>query len=217
MCFAYTLRTKIEKLDLPFKLISTENNISFKVHPYGKGLVILNETDGNHKMEWMQYSLIPAWSDQKKLKFTTYNARSESIETKPTWKNSFKFKRCLVPLTHFTESVYEGPLAGNIVNFAATTDSPLMSAGLWEEWIDKSTGELIRSYAIVTKEPYDFVRKNGHDRSPFFIQKKFYEQWLDPKWNQVPEIKMQLIENTYVPELTVSVERPLKPGWSDRK
>jgi putative SOS response-associated peptidase YedK len=115
-------------------------------------------------------------------------------------------------MTSFYEPIYTGALAGNMVEFRSKAGL-VVSPGLWDEWVDHSTGEVIRSFAIITDEPLTFVGNTGHDRSPVFFPQKAFDAWLDPKLQDEKELKAFLRAEKFEPELTAVPERPLKDGW----
>lgn len=69
-----------------------------KVLPYRNSWVVI-ERDGKRILEQMQFSLVPSWSKERRVKFATHNARIETLLERPTWKNPIKSKRALVPLS----------------------------------------------------------------------------------------------------------------------
>jgi putative SOS response-associated peptidase YedK len=158
-------------------------DLETQVFPGYKSFILIQGKNQNEltAMESV-YSLSPAWAS-KKVKFATYNTRIETIFTKPTWKNPIRFKRCLVPIDAFYESIYEKEFAGNVVKFSQKDDSPILAAGIWDSWIDPTTKKSSTGFAIITREPYDFINKAGHDRSPIIMQKEYFEKWLNPDIN----------------------------------
>lgn len=127
----------------------------------------------------MNFSLIPSWSKEKKPKFTTYNARIEEVLKKPSWREPFKSKHCLVPIQYFIESVYEGPYAGHNISIADSNHQLMTAAGIWDTWINKTTGEVIDSFAILTCEPPKSIIEAGHDRCPIFLKESAWLDWLN--------------------------------------
>lgn len=165
----------------------------------------------------MQFSLLPAWSKEPKVKFATHNARIETITEKPTWKDSFAKRHCLVPLTHFVEPIYEGEFAGHMVAFHRSNEDWLMAAGIWESWIDKRTGEVIESFAIITTEPPEYIARQGHDRCPVFLRQEFQRQWLEAA-AQSPSVMVDfLLKSQDQIEFGAESFRPMKSGWEKRK
>jgi len=165
----------------------------------------------------MRFSLLPSWSKEPKVKFATHNARLETIDEKPTWKNVFINRHCVVPLTSFIEPIYEGDHAGHMVAFSRNDEQMLLAAGLWDEWVNKTTGEVIQSFAIITHEPPPFIAAVGHDRCPVFVGEAAAKQWLENEGSKPQELKQYLLQSQEVLELKVHNHRPMRPGWEKRK
>lgn len=126
----------------------------------------------------MNFSLIPRWSKEQKPKFTTYNARIEEVLKKPSWREPFKSKHCLVPIQYFIESIYEGPYAGHNISITESDCRLMTAAGIWDTWINNKTGEVIESFAILTCEPPNSIIEAGHDRCPIFLKDSAWNEWL---------------------------------------
>jgi putative SOS response-associated peptidase YedK len=150
------------------------------IYPHAPAPVIVSH-DGRPELELMSYSLIPSWSKVRKPKFTTYNARIEDIRSKPTWKEPFKSKHCLVPVVHFLESVYKGSFEGHNISIFAKDHHLLTAAGVWDSWFDQKTGEEVHSFAIITTEPPQDILEAGHDRCPVFLSQESRFDWIHSK------------------------------------
>lgn len=187
-----------------------------RILPHQKAPVIVNKGKGP-EVCFMNFSLIPAWSKEKRPKFATHNARLDSLTTKPTWKSSFLEKRCLIPISNFIEPIYSGSYAGNMVEFHQKDHNILSAAGLWSEWTDKETGEVIESFAVITSDPSPYVKEIGHDRQPLFLKEAAFDRWLTPNKRTANELLQILIEERDIPAFDVTIDRPLRPGWEKRK
>ena len=163
----------------------------------------------------MNYSLVPHWSKVQRPKFATYNARIETIHEKPTWREPLKTKRCLIGISSFFESCYQGSHEGNIVEFRHPDQKIWAIAGLWSEWIDPASGEVLESFAIVTTQPSKYIRSIGHDRSPLFIEKKNISSWLNQE-PMSPMAAQSVLYDIHSPleNSQILIERPLKSGWN---
>ncbi|XGC79454.1 SOS response-associated peptidase family protein [Bdellovibrio bacteriovorus] len=188
MCSQYTLKAQAKLLaDIYHTDVdkSFEEIIDMQIFPYKPGIVF---KDG--ELAKLNYSLVPSWSKERRVKFATYNARIEDIETKPTWKGPFIDRHCVVPITAFIEPIYEGEWGGNMVAFGK--EKILHAAGIWDRWKDATTGEVVESYAILTSPPYPFIAKAGHDRSPIFIKESAIHEWVSLQSKDPKEIKQFL-------------------------
>jgi putative SOS response-associated peptidase YedK len=177
--------------------------------------VVLQNT--KRKVTPMKFSLVPHWSAEPKVKFATHNARIETISEKPAWKVPFQSRHCLVPLSGFYESVYEGPLAGNVIQFKPKQGELLWAAGIFDFWQKPAAHDSgFFSFAILTREPSAFILDHGHDRTPIFVKSPPESGWLTNVNKNPGDIARDLIAEAYHPELIVEVDRPLKPGWEKR-
>jgi putative SOS response-associated peptidase YedK len=220
MCSQYTI--KISKHDLITSLKITDDDYleimktqPEKVVPYTRAPV-LHLIKGRRILDTMQFSLIPKWSTEPRSKFATHNARLDTVNEKPTYRDAFKKRHAIVPMTGFIEPIYTGKLAGNMIEFHPPKAELLHAAAIWDEWVDKKTGEILKSFSVITHDPINFVEKNGHDRSPVFLKESDAEEWLKNEGEDSKELKDFLSKKQLEPELETSVDRPMKAGWEKR-
>lgn len=219
MCAQYSIQTDVEVLkDLGIDVGQLTGEINQRVLPYTKVPVVVS-TPQTLKLTPMNYSLIPSWSKEPKVKFATHNARIETVTEKPAWREPFLKQHCLLPMTAFYESVYEGPHAGHVISFSPV-QSMLFAAGLFDVWTNPATKDKLFSCAILTTEPSAFIRENGHDRTPIFLNFADGKEWLNMRasaggTSEREMVDFLLFKNVY-PDLQVTRDRPLKPGWEKR-
>ncbi len=194
------------------KLINGESDEDFffekRVLPYTNSLVLL-KNDDSLALKEMSFSLVPSWSKTKKVSFATHNARVETITEKDTWRIPFLTKRCLVPLNSFIEPIYENEFAGNMVKFSESNGNVLYAGGLWDQWVDKHSGEILESFTIITRPPLAFIEKAGHDRSPIFLSEESFNDWLDPAMKEAQLLEL-LHSQKDDKSWTAEIDRPLK-------
>jgi putative SOS response-associated peptidase YedK len=107
----------------------------------------------------------------------TFNARAETVESKPFFRDAFKRTRCLIPMSGYFEW-QNTPTGKQPWYFTAGNESPaLTAAGLWDEWKDRATGERLQSCTMIVTEPNDFAAEI-HDRMPAFLTQEQFEPWL---------------------------------------
>lgn len=135
------------------------------------------------------WGLIPHWvkDQQQKSKFwnNTLNACGETIFEKPSFRNSAKSNRCIIYVDGFYEHHhYKGKTYPYFIY--AKDNEPLALAGLWSEWVDKTTGELINSFSIVTTIGNSVMTKIHNNpkadgpRMPVILPKEMEDKWLAP-------------------------------------
>jgi putative SOS response-associated peptidase YedK len=104
------------------------------------------------------------------------NARSESIATRPAFREAFRLRRCLVPADGFYEWA-PGSGRRQAFHIARKDGRPLAFAGIWEPAAHDGASA---SAVILTTEPNDLLRPI-HDRMPVIIDPGDYERWLSPE------------------------------------
>jgi putative SOS response-associated peptidase YedK len=127
----------------------------------------------------MRWGLIPRWWSKtiKEAKMATFNARAETIETKPFFRDAFRHTRCLIPMSGYYEW-QNTPSGKQPWYFTARDGSPILTAaGLWDEWKDRHTGERLKSCTMIITEPNDFAAEI-HDRMPVFLTEQQFAAWL---------------------------------------
>lgn len=140
---------------------------------------MLIEKDGERGYARMRWGLVPYWWSKplKELRMTTFNARVETATTKPAFREPFKRRRCLMPLSGYYEW-QTTPHGKQPWYFTARDGSPILTAAaLWDEWKNKETGERLKSCAMIISEPNDFIAE-VHDRMPALLMPSQFEHWL---------------------------------------
>lgn len=203
MCAQYTLHKNIEDLQKIFGLpVLSDMIFNERILPHSKAVVVKAEG-----LTVMNFSLTPSWSKEAKVKYATYNARLESVDEKSTWKIPFLKHHCIVPMDAFIEPIYEGDLAGNMVRFES--EALMYAAGIYDSWINKQTGEVLESFAIITADPSPFVRSIGHDRQPVFLDLASAVKWMSLS-GRAAEMKDFLVAHSLTPSLRTEVDRVIK-------
>jgi len=117
------------------------------------------KSDGKRELVTMRWGLVPRWWSEtlKDVKMATFNARAETIETKPFFRDAFKRTRCLIPVSGYYEW-QDTPAGKQPWYFTARDGSPALTvAGLWDEWRDRVSGEPLKSCTMIITEPNKFV------------------------------------------------------------
>lgn len=217
MCAQFKIQmTKDELEELGIHISNSFDSINERILPSKTAPVIVKSSQ-NLKLTGMRFSLVPSWSKESKLKFATHNARIETVLEKPTWRKPFESQHCVVPMTGFFESVYDGAKAGNIIQFHKPDKTLLFAAGVFDFWKNPILEtDSFFSFSILTTEPTKFILENGHDRSPIFLNYTDAQSWLTFNSDPKSQIDFLLAQNQK-PDLVVEIDRPLKAGWEKRK
>lgn len=113
--------------------------------------------DGKPKCELAQFGLVPHWAtDKKKFGLRTYNARSETVHEKPSYRTAWRERRFgIVPVARFYEPNWETGKAQRW-GIYRSDEEPACIASIWERFVDTETGEVIFSFSMLT------INADGH-------------------------------------------------------
>lgn len=178
MCGRYALHSHPDVMVLQFGVAEAPQlKPRFNIAPTQEAPVVRIGGDPQQKREWalLRWGLIPSWSKDPSIGARMINARAESVAEKPSFRNAFRRRRCLVP----ADGYYEWKLEGGRKQpyfLQLASGEPFAMAGLWERWRSPE-GKLIETYAIVTTEAAGAARQ-VHDRMPVILAQPEYEAWL---------------------------------------
>jgi putative SOS response-associated peptidase YedK len=150
----------------------------YNIAPSQMAPVIVSDEDGFRYLRVFQWGLIPYWSKDDSFAHKTINCRGETASEKPSFREAFRHRRCLVPLSGFFEWKRVDP--DNPKNreklpyrVHSTKKEHFSMAGLWESWKGRDT------FTIVTTEANPFM-KNLHERMPRILTPQEEKLWMDP-------------------------------------
>ena len=124
----------------------------------------------------LRWGLVPFWAKDPSIGNRMINARSETVAEKPSFRNAYKKRRCLVLADGFYEWRKEGDV--KTPYFISLADaSPFAFAGLWEDWNSKESDESLQTTAIITTAASDFMAQL-HQRMPVVMRPAEAERWL---------------------------------------
>jgi putative SOS response-associated peptidase YedK len=179
MCGRYTLSSPTDLLAELLELDSVpELAPRYNIAPTQEAAVVrFNAESGVRSLELLRWGLIPFWSKDPGIGSRMINARAETVAEKPSFRTSFKRKRCLVVADGFYEwQATGGPKQPFYFRFEGGV--PFALAGLWDRW-EKGEGEPIESFTILTTEPNEVVAP-VHQRMPVILDREGMATWLDP-------------------------------------
>jgi putative SOS response-associated peptidase YedK len=103
----------------------------------------------------------------------------ETITTSPTYREAMKLRRCLVPADFIYEWQKVDVKTKQPYAIGMKDGSLFAFAGLWERWTDKTTGQALQTYTVITTDPNELMA-SMHNRMPVIVAPKDYERWLEP-------------------------------------
>ncbi len=145
---------------------------SYNCAPYQYLPVITNEN--SNKLSFFRWGLIPNWSNDEKIGIKLINARGETIDKRPAFKNSFEQRRCIIPANGFYE--WKKDKFKTPYRFYLKNEMIFSMAGLWERW-KSPEGKVIETFTIVTTESNELI-KPVHNRMPVILNRETEKVWI---------------------------------------
>lgn len=187
MCFSVNVNLVKEELENRYGasfLDPEKYSPSYYYHAFGLPDIPAICSGNTQKIQLLKWGLIPSWvknaESAAEIRLKTFNARAEGIDSKPSFAPSFSSKRCIIPVKGFFEWEHSGNK--KIPWYIYRADDDIMSlAGLWSEWVDNSTGEMVNTFSIVTTDANEIMASvhNSKKRMPVVLEKSAESVWLD--------------------------------------
>ena len=180
MCGRFTLTRPPKDLVELFRLAEPPAELTprYNVAPSQVVAVVGLKPDGRKRgLALLRWGLVPAWSNDPNPRVKPINARAETLLDRPTFRDAFSRKRCLIPADGF----YEWQKAGKArrPHHVRMKGGGLFAfAGLWD--VRKGGGQVLATCCIVTV-PANGLVSPFHDRMPAILEPSDYEAWLHPE------------------------------------
>jgi putative SOS response-associated peptidase YedK len=177
MCGRYFLTTPGEVLADLFETPSApEMAPRYNVAPTQSVPIVRRGANGEREMALVSWGLVPVWAKERAIGNKLINARAETLAEKPSFRDAYKKRRCVLPADGYFEWKKEGTIKQPYA-FRARDGRPLALAGLWSWWKDPATGEPLESCAILTTAPNELAA-TVHDRMPVILSTQSIPAWL---------------------------------------
>lgn len=144
-----------------------------------------------------RWGLVPFWSKEPVTKYSTFNARCETIAKSAAYRGPFQYRRCLVPVTGYYEWVNRNGRKQPYY-IADGSDKGLLLGGIWDRWQDHGSGDDLYSFSIVTM-PVAPDLAFLHHRQPLMLNRTDATIWLE---SDSREPKLQSL---FEPRLAVDI------------
>lgn len=177
----------------------------YNVAPTDEALVVVQRED-RRAITTYRWGLIPPWAADAAIGSRTFNARGETVATTPAFRDSFRRRRCIVPVDAFYEWRREGR-ARQPFAIRARDGGPLALAGLWSGWRDPQTDRVRRTFTIVTIRASAAIAEL-HDRMPVILAPDDWATWLECDRSELGELH-GLIAPAPPETVTIHPVRPL--------
>lgn len=191
MCGRYVVVSTIHEIEKKFNVVAGVDKIQANYNVAPGAMVPVISSENKKQLSFYSFGMTPFWA---KRRMYLFNARSEGdnnkendpeykggkgIISKPAFRKPIRSQRCLI----IADAFYEGPekerLSKPYLVYLKDKNRPFAFAGIWDEWTDRETGEILKSCAIITTQSNAVTQEIGHHRSPVILQESHYKKWLD--------------------------------------
>ena len=177
MCGRFAFYSPAEAAAALFGASATvEINPRFNIAPTQQVAAVRDDENRKRELVMLRWGLVPFWAKDPSIGNRMINARAETVAEKPSYRNAYKHRRCVVLADGFYEWRKEG--GGKTPYFISlASGEPFGLAGLWENWADKETGESLQTTTLITTDANDFMAPLHH-RMPVILEANAAGEWL---------------------------------------
>ncbi len=183
MCGRYVLKSTPAKLKEYFGL---DEAVDFAPHyniPPGTDIPVIRESPEHKRvLHLLRWGLVPHWAKDPSIGNRLNNARGESVAEKPSFRDAFRHRRCIIPADGFYEWKTEGK-GKQPYYISLKSGEPLAMGGLWESWTAPD-GEILRTACIITTGP-NALMESIHDRMPVLLRPEDWRAWLEAPADEI--------------------------------
>jgi len=189
-------------------------------------VIVVRSPEAGREMIVMRWGLVPRWAKDMSIGSRMINARAETLIEKPAFRDAFRKRRCLIPVTGFYEwaEVSRDKKQPYLIRMRGGKLFAL--AGLWEEWMPPDGGAMLQTFTIVTTEANEAIRP-FHHRMPVILSREHVDIWLNPASDDCSLLKLlrpcpaEWLETIAVSPLVNNPRNDspdcLRPATDDRK
>ena len=206
MCVQYltTANTDWVKAYFDLELPPSSAHDVFPTYP---GMIVLKSHNTQRTaIGPARFGLIPTWAKDEDFGRKTYNARSETVSEKPSYKHAWSKRHYALALADsFYEPCYESGKAVR-TKISQANQEPMAIASIWDTWTDLESGELIVSFSMLTIDANEHpVMRRCHKpedekRTVVPLRPELFDRWL----NATPDTALELLNLDSIPELRFS-------------
>ncbi|MDR6642753.1 putative SOS response-associated peptidase YedK [Luteibacter sp. 1214] len=202
----------LDQLEIDIVSEINQRDDQFNIAPTQKALVVSRGEKG-YEAKAFRWGLVPSWAKDLAIGSKMINARADSIvpAPKPSFRNAFKKRRCLVPASGYFE--WKGEKGNKQPYFIHDPAGDLlMFAGLWEGWRASQDDPWTHTFTIITGEPGK-VSGDIHDRQPVILPPDLWQVWVEgsPDEASATLVAVPEAELVYYP-VTKAVGKPTNHG-----
>ncbi len=176
MCGRYSLTSPVEAIRALFGFDELPNlGVRYNIAPTQDVPVVRDDEDGKRRFAMMRWGLVPSWAKEIGGSAPVINGRAGTVGEKPSCRDAFRQRRCLIPSDGFYEWKSENGVK-QPYRISLPDNALFAFAGIWEQW-RSAQGEMLESCSIITTDANEQVA-GIHHRMPVILPPECYGDWL---------------------------------------
>ncbi|MSX62666.1 MAG: DUF159 family protein, partial [Actinobacteria bacterium] len=197
MCGRYaqskSMAELVEEFGITGATLESPLPANWNIAPTQEIYIVRDTPEGQRELASVSWGLIGHWykdvAQARASQSHAINARSESVFEKPTFRDSFRKHRCLIPADGYYEwATALGQYRPKQPFYISSAEGTSLSlAGIWSEWVSP-TGQVIQSASIITREAVGMLVPI-HSRMPVIMPSDRWSAWLDPSRKEIDELR----------------------------
>jgi putative SOS response-associated peptidase YedK len=194
MCGRFFLQRDPAGLARYFRTVNPTPNqaASWNVAPTQTSLVVRRHPEsGERHLDALRWGLVPRWAKDTKDAAKLINARADTVAQKPSFRDAFAKRRCLVPMDGFYEWRKDEAGGRQAYAVALASGEPMAVAGLWAGW-KSPEGEWLRTFTVITTESAG-KQALVHHRMPAILPPETWDAWLGAEPGEPGELLELLV------------------------
>ena len=204
MCVQYLTTANVDWVKNHFDLDLPVSAVHDVFPTYPGPIILKSHNTGRTALGLARFGLIPSWAKDEDFGRKTYNARSETVNQKPSYKAAWSKRHYALTLADmFYEPSYESGKAVR-TRIKQTNGEPMAIASIWDTWTEPESGELIVSFSMLTIDAGDhpvmrrFHKPEDEKRTVVPLRPELFNEWL----NATPESAQSLLQLNSMSELS---------------
>ena len=195
MCINFTPTRKAPWVKANFGVDLPQAEYPLETYPgYSAPIVLKSHQSGRIACGLARFGLIPSWAKDDKIGRHTYNARSETVKEKPSYRSAWKQRRFAIALLdNFFEPNYVSGKAARW-KIELSSQEPFGIASLWDTWTDPISGELVTSFTMLTVNAdahpvmNQFHKPGDEKRTPVILNNSQFHAWLSANESEAADM-----------------------------
>ena len=194
MCGRVVQKTPMSEIRNLFETVNSVPNAAptYNGAPTDTLPIVRLDRDGRRSLDLLRWGLVPWWAKDIKMGARCINAMAETVGSKPAFRDDFaRGQRCIVPVDGFYE--WQKRATGKQPHAIVSADGlPFAMAGLWERWKDRTTGDTLQTFTIITTVPNELCGAL-HDRMPAILPRERWAAWLGASEADADELRWMIL------------------------